>query len=389
VAIYHLNTRIVSRSKGQSSVAAAAYRARMALIDERTGKKWDYGRRGADVLFEGIFAPKNAPEWMNDRGQLWNSVEEVEKRKDAQVARQFIIGLPHELTLDQQRFALQDFVKENFTRRGYVADVVIHKPDDQGDLRNTHAHILIPMRAANDDGFARTKERTNDPTAELERWRESWEVTGNRFLKRFGHEPTLDRRSLEAQGIDREPTIHLGQRANQMEREGIHTDRGEELHNIHQKNEARAIINDVLIAPATSAVERQRLEEQAQRIADVRDQERRSPRGLGLSHHIRDLITAVRQLSRTMGEALSHVIVGADEVTRQRPARLEPKAAPPVSPQRIEPPQRETLAQRLQRESRERGEEVHTEKAPYRRLEDELERRRRRERRIEDDIPPP
>ncbi len=72
MAIYHLNTRIIARSKGHSAVAAAAYRARMALVDERTGRKWDYSRKQEDILFEGIYAPQGAPEWSRDRGQLWN-----------------------------------------------------------------------------------------------------------------------------------------------------------------------------------------------------------------------------------------------------------------------------------------------------------------------------
>lgn len=86
MAIYHLSAKVISRAGGRSSVAAAAYRTAGRLRDDRQGLEHDYSRKGGVVHSE-IIAPENAPDWMRDRDQLWNAVEAVEKRRDAQLAR--------------------------------------------------------------------------------------------------------------------------------------------------------------------------------------------------------------------------------------------------------------------------------------------------------------
>ena len=230
MAIYHLSAKVMSRGKGHSAVAAAAYRSRSSLQDERTGEIHDYSRKADEALFVGIYAPKDAPDWTRDRAQLWNHVEAFEKRRDAQLAREFEIALPHELTLEQNRYALQDWVRDNFTRKGLIADVAIHAPGQGGDQRNTHAHIMVVTRKLDGSEFAAAKERTADMAerkAELENLRTSWERIGNRHLERHGHAPTLDRRTLLAQGVDRPPTVHLGKDATALERQGVETELGE------------------------------------------------------------------------------------------------------------------------------------------------------------------
>ena len=107
MAIYSFNAKVISRSAGQSAVATAAYNARQKLTDERTGEVKDYSR-GNGLIFSGIYAPKDAPEWANDRAELWNHAEAAEKRKDATIARNYLIALPHELTDEQRRYAVQD-----------------------------------------------------------------------------------------------------------------------------------------------------------------------------------------------------------------------------------------------------------------------------------------
>jgi MobA/MobL family len=230
MASYHLSAGVIARTAGYSSVAAAAYRARCALNDERTGTLHDYSRKSGELLWQGIYAPKDAPEWARERAQLWNHVEAFERRRDAQLARSFDIALPHELSLEQNRYALQDWVRENFTRKGLIADAVIHAPGRDGDRRNIHAHVMVVMRKLDGTEFAAKKERIErlaDRKAELETLRESWERIGNRHLERYGHAPTLDRRTLLAQGIDREPTVHLGKHATAIERDGKATQLGD------------------------------------------------------------------------------------------------------------------------------------------------------------------
>jgi MobA/MobL family len=225
MAIFHMSAKTVSRGKGQSAIAKAAYNARDQIRDERTGKLKSYARFSG-VVYSEIFAPKDAPAWTRDRQTLWNEVERAEKRKDAQLSREITLGLPHELTADQRRQLVTDFIREQFTRQGMIADVNIHVPGGKGDDRNHHAHVLLTMREIGPEGFG-PKVREWNSREQLEKWREGWERTQNRYLERHGHEARVDRRTLEAQGIDREPTTHLGPQAFAMEqRKGIETERG-------------------------------------------------------------------------------------------------------------------------------------------------------------------
>jgi ATP-dependent exoDNAse (exonuclease V) alpha subunit len=243
MAIFHLTTKIVSRGSGQSAVAKAAYNSREKILQERTGEISDYRRKGRP-LFSGIFTPDDAPEWMHDRSKLWNAVESTEKRKDSQLAREVEISLPHELTDEQREWLVKDFVREQFTRKGMVADVNIHHPSREGDERNHHAHILLTMRRVNGEGFGE-KVREWNSAGQLERWREAWEHTANRHLDRHGHEERVDRRSLEAQGVDREPTTHRGPFVDAIERKGIKTDRARNQGHNAEIVELKAELGDV------------------------------------------------------------------------------------------------------------------------------------------------
>lgn len=236
MAIYSLNVSIISRGKGYSSTAAAAYRARAVVLDERSGRLHDYSRKAGDVLFAGLYVPQDASDWARDRQQLWNAVEKMEKRKDAQLARDFKIALPHELTPEQNRWLVQDWVRENVTRQGYVADVAIHAPSEHGDSRNVHCHLMATMRPLGAEGFAATKDRAMNSKAQLQEWRESWEKLANRHLERHGHTAHIDRRPLQAQGIEREPGLHMGKDATAAERKGRTTERGERQKQIQTRN---------------------------------------------------------------------------------------------------------------------------------------------------------
>jgi MobA/MobL family len=235
MAIYHLSVKTVSRGKGQSAVAKAAYNSRENIRDERTGELKNYTRR-AGLLFSGIFAPKDAPEWANDRAALWNAVErredESKRRTAAQLAREITIALPHELTDKQRQQLVTDFVREQFMRRGMVADVNIHAPAAKGDQRNHHAHILLTMREIGPEGFGE-KQRDWNSREQITKWRDAWERIQNRYLERYGHDSRVDQRSLDAQGVEREPTTHLGPQAHAMEKEkGVETERGK----LHREN---------------------------------------------------------------------------------------------------------------------------------------------------------
>jgi hypothetical protein len=270
MAIYHLSVKIIGRGRGQSAIAAAAYRSGDRLTDEATGQVKHYPARGERIRFTGIFAPAGAPSWVYDRNRLWNEAEQAETRKDATLAREVVLALPHELTDQQREWLVSDFVREAFVRRGLVADVAIHAPDGNSDSRNHHAHILITERtikgdgkpseeirapeaaagfspdrqgdaAPVDPGFAPKKDRSLYGKETLYRWREQWGNLCNRHLGRHGHAARIDHRTLAEQRIDREPTRHLGRVDAQRMRRGVSTVRGDGLRATRIRNALRVV----------------------------------------------------------------------------------------------------------------------------------------------------
>ena len=240
MAIYHLSAKVVSRGKGQSAIAAAAYRSGERLQDEQTGEQKFYEQRAKRILFTDIMAPQQAPEWAHERNRLWNEAERAEKRKDAQLAREIEVSLPHELTDEQRVWLIKDFAREAFVRRGYAVDIAIHQPDRGGDLRNHHAHLLITMRVIGPDGFSPTKDRSLNSPEQLTAWREQWAKLANRHLARHGHDARVDHRSLEAQGFDREATTHVGYAGSEIAARGGQSDRRDALDAITARNDLRA-----------------------------------------------------------------------------------------------------------------------------------------------------
>ena len=239
MAIFHLTAKVISRGKGQSAVAAAAYRSGERLRDEQANEQKFYQARAERIEFTAIMAPKEAPEWAQDRNQLWNHVERGEKRKDAQLAREIEIALPHELTPQQREWLVKDFAREAFTRKGYAVDIAIHAPDKTSDDRNHHAHIMVTMRTLDGDGFALRKDPSMNRREQLGEWREQWAHLANRHLERHGHEARIDHRSLKQQGIEREAGIHLGYAANEMAQRGAQSDRMDALKQIIDRNDIR------------------------------------------------------------------------------------------------------------------------------------------------------
>ena len=220
VADFRLSAQIIKRSDGRSATAAAAYRASVHLNDERTGTSHNYTRK-AGTLHAEIMTPDNTPEWMRDRAQLWNAVEKVERRKDAQLAREVQLSLPHELT-DKQRLELaRQFVADQFVSKGMIADLAIHAPNEKGDERNHHAHVMLTMRDITADGFGKKNRDWNNRDV-IGLWREKWAEHQNQALERNGHAERVDHRSYAEQGIDKEPTQHRGNDATEIERKNTH-----------------------------------------------------------------------------------------------------------------------------------------------------------------------
>lgn len=208
MAIYHFSGTIISRSQGRSAVACAAYRSGEELHDEKYDKTHDYTQK-QDVAHTEILLPENAPSKFSDRETLWNTVESVEKRKDAQLAREFNFALPRELTLEQNISLAQEFVKETFVKQGMIADLCIHNDKSSDGQLHPHAHVMLTMREVNENGFGQ-KERAWNDKALLQVWREEWAEVANKHLALYGHDITIDHRSLESQGIALEPQYKIG-----------------------------------------------------------------------------------------------------------------------------------------------------------------------------------
>lgn len=233
MAIYHFSAKVFSRSKGESVVSKAAYRSGEDLYDRTIDKTFNYAHRKDEIAFKEIMTPDHVPDWSTDRQELWNKVEEAEKRKDAQLAREFVVALPVELSFEKNVELLKKFVKQHFVDKGMIADMAIHDINSH----NPHAHVMLTMREVNADGFGK-KNRDWNSNETLSSWREGWETIVNEFLSDNGSNERVDHRSLEAQGIDREATVHMGVNATHMERKGIKTRIGEFNRSILQRNRA-------------------------------------------------------------------------------------------------------------------------------------------------------
>ncbi len=231
MAIYHLSAKVISRGKGKSATAAAAYRAGEKITDSRTGLTFDYSQRKGVYATE-IIAPDHAPNWVGDRSQLWNKVELFETRRNSRLAREFDIALPVELSHDQKRELVRNFVKEQLVSRSLVADVAFHDINSH----NPHVHIMLTTRRIEAEGFG-AKERDLDKKDFLLKLRESWSEIANRALERAGHSEKIDHRTLEEQGINRIPQIHLGADVAAMGKRGIATERGEKYLSIEAANQ--------------------------------------------------------------------------------------------------------------------------------------------------------
>ncbi|MEN5062397.1 MobA/MobL family protein [Luteimonas sp. TWI1416] len=251
MAIYHARVKTFSRAKGHSSLAAAAYRAGLLILDEITGTRHDYRRRGG-VVETRCVVPDDAPEWALTPTELWPAAERAERRKDATVAREFEVALPHELTDEQRSDLAGEITRALVERYRFAAQVSIHSPDAKDGL-NWHAHVLATTRRISSDGLAeKTRELDGGPAgrAEIEWVREMVARVTNAHLAAAEVDATVDHRSLDAQAqaaldrgdlgaalaLTRQPTKHIGKNASALSRRGMDSDRADVTAGIEREN---------------------------------------------------------------------------------------------------------------------------------------------------------
>ena len=258
IAIYHCNISIISRGKGKSAVAAAAYRSGEKITNEWDGETHDYTHKGGVVHTE-ILLPPHAPPSFSDRSTLWNSVELYEKAGNAQLAREIDAALPIELSREEQIRLVREYCSSQFVSKGMCVDFAIHDTDSG----NPHCHIMLTMRPLDERGAwaAKSKkeydldengERIRLPSGRYKThkvdltgwndkgnalfWRKAWVDISNAYLERAGSPERIDHRSNAERGIDEIPTVHMGVAACQMEKKGIVTENGELNRNIQKAN---------------------------------------------------------------------------------------------------------------------------------------------------------
>lgn len=266
MAIYHLHTKIISRSKGKSSVGASAYRSGEKLYNERDGLEHDYTRKKG-VVYKEILAPSNAPNWVTNRERLWNEVEKIEKSKNSQLAREIDVALPVELSLEKQIDLLKDYVQKIFVDNGMVADFVIHDKKDG----NPHAHIMLTMRPFNENGQWGSKAKKEyildkqgnkiydkkgnaksrkiesmnwNKKETLEHWRGQWALYTNKVLEKEHIKAKIDHRSYFDREIDKLPMKHEGVAVRAMEKRGMSTEIGNLNRKIKDSNITIESINE-------------------------------------------------------------------------------------------------------------------------------------------------
>lgn len=229
MAIFHMSAQRISRSKGHSSVAAAAYRHGEKMTDEHTGEIHDYSKKKG-VSDSVVLIPDGADKRFLKPEYLFNTIEKCERRKDAQLALEVNIALPTEMTDEQKKALAIDFCNENFVKKGMIADIAFHKLDSD----NPHFHVMLTTRKLTPDGAGfGQKVREWNSKEQLQEWRKSWADTANEHLQAAGIDARIDHRSLKDQkaeldalpsptleqqaqaiSLDRPPTIHRGHSSN-------------------------------------------------------------------------------------------------------------------------------------------------------------------------------
>ena len=207
MAIYHFSCTMITRSKGQPGVSASAYRAAEKIADARTGTTHNFIKNKSDLIHQNIHLPEQAPAWLSHRAKLWNAAERVEKRKDAQLAREFVFALPLELSPDQNITLATEFVQGVFVSLGMIADLCIHSGHEGAE--QPHAHVMLTTRLLTAEGFG-LKELIWGHKRFLFAWRKDWADYCNGALEKHGHDVRIDHRSLKAQGMELEPQGKIG-----------------------------------------------------------------------------------------------------------------------------------------------------------------------------------
>ncbi|MFZ7294572.1 MobA/MobL family protein, partial [Avibacterium avium] len=212
MAIYHLNVRYCSKSKGQSAQAKNDY----------INRNDKYSKRLDDLQFSGY---GNMPKFAENEPQKFWQASDIYERANARVCTEIVFALPRELNLEQQKELVSSFINStvNSERNKLPYSFAIHSDKTNN---NPHCHLIFSERQL--DGIERSEEqffkRANSKNAELggtkktadfrdrdfiKAVRKTWSEQANFALEKQGHTARIDERSYQEQGIDKEPRARL------------------------------------------------------------------------------------------------------------------------------------------------------------------------------------
>lgn len=337
-AMPHVRTSPVQRSRGDSAVAAAAYRHGERLLDERTGEVHDFRARGG--VEDGFIVAPEGAEWTHDRSVLWNAAERAEGRRNSQTAREYIVGLPHELNREERREVAEQFARELVQRYGIAVDVALHAPSSDGDQRNWHMHVLTTTRTVDAEGFGQKTRQLDDQKQgpkEILHLRERLAQIQNDALVLAQVERRVDHRSHAERGITQAPqSEHFGR-----EKTAEHRAMAQEMAEIRDELQAMGIGAGI----ARNEDPRAQARDAASAIDGWVEQAR------ALAQHMREQVRQqveraaelAREVAQSIGEKVGRVLGSVQErferINADREAARSPqtgKEAPSERFQRIE-----------------------------------------------------
>ena len=327
LAIFHCQIKIISRGKGKTATAAAAYRSGTKIVDDEFGETHDYTRKSG-VAFSEILLCANAPSTYSDRQTLWNEVQKIEKQKNAQLCREVEVALPIEFSRDEQIEVVREYIKKNFTDKGMIADWSLHDKSDG----NPHAHILLTMRPLKPNGEWGAKRKDsyalddsgnripvidqktgkqkigargrkmwerisiqstdwNDQT-KAEEWRKSWADICNEHLKGQAH---IDHRSYARQGKEQLPMLHESYAARKIAKRGGYSYIIEYNDQIRELNRERELIEREF---SEIQADIKRLEQEKYNIQKGQEQDERTNQ---IRERLQRLAAREREFSQSYG----------------------------------------------------------------------------------------
>jgi Ti-type conjugative transfer relaxase TraA len=229
MAICYARMQFVKRASGKCIVAKSAYNGKIKIQFEGNcvlpARNYDWSQSPQPISHR-VILPENVEQVFSNPKDLWNTVERMEKRKDAQVGKEVVLALPDDDVIsNEQRIEMaENFAKKYFVSKGYGVQVDIHPPNKKELInevneeieiteRNYHAHLLITERPFDETGLGFSNKKINNLGPEVRgslhlafngiEWQKLWTQFQNEYFEKNGLDLRVDSPGLVAQ-------IHLG-----------------------------------------------------------------------------------------------------------------------------------------------------------------------------------